>query len=709
MVTAVANGTDTVTATSGSASGTAAISVNQVGPRVTSVSPTNFTEGQSATLTGSGFSTTASSNTVRVDGLTATVTSASGTQLQITVPTAACMPSRETTLVVVVASDSVTRAVGVNPAYDYSLNVGGGLYTTSGGECLRLKAGSSSERYLVGVMSSSETATSLTAYTQSAIAGTALSGSEAAGAAMVVTPMSGDVAFFEGPELLLDAVPTAPPGITRPATDPEEEEIWRAHYEAEARRMEAYINDARIGDPQALMQSQIFQQRANAGSVTSGMQSQLLQQGENAGSVTSGMTTLSIRVPDATSSGYTEITAVVTHVGNSAIFFEDVANPYWAAGGISFTTAQYEAWDATLTNQTMPTIKSYFGDIGNVTGLGIENRLDLTDTNKIAVMITKEVNRSGAVGFVNATDLRAFSNSDPASDQAEIFYGLAPDPLGQYGTPRTRAWLLEEYPTLLAHETVHILQFTQDIHYGAASHERWEMEGGAALAEQLVGNAVLGHGGSGQNLGLTELLEGYGGDRWYKRWADDLVYYLGYETSTTKVDNPEQCTWLDTGIGPCVNGRSVYGPPATLLRMILDRHGPSYTGGETALMRALTSSTQSGFNNLTTTTGDSMGLLLTLFGMNLYADGRPSTGWNSSSFTSWDLYPILADFGAAGPVWPYTSSAAEPTTDLSVRAGSTAYLDWSPSSSHAPTAFRIRTQAGDDLPPEIVLWIFRIQ
>jgi hypothetical protein len=123
-------------------------------------------------------------------------------------------------------------------------------------------------------------------------------------------------------------------------------------------------------------------------------------------------------------------------------------------------------------------------------------------------------------------------------------------------------------------------------------------------------------------------------------------------------------------------------------------------------MKALTTSTQSGFSNLAATTGDSIGLLLTLFGMNLYADGRV---WHSSSFTSWDLYPIMAAYGTAGPLSPYTSSAAEPTGDLSVRAGSTSYLDWTPSSSHVPTSFRIRTQAGADLPDEIVLWIFRIE
>ena len=67
---------------------------------------------------------------------------------------------------------------------------------------------------------------------------------------------------------------------------------------------------------------------------------------------------------------------------------------------------------------------------------------------------------------------------------------------------------------------------------------------------------------------------------------------------------------------------AVYGVPANLLRFILDLYGPSYSGGETALMRELTGSDQTGYSNLTTVTGDSIGLLLTLFGLNLWADGR---------------------------------------------------------------------------------------
>jgi hypothetical protein len=625
-------------------------------------------------------------------------------------------------LVVVVASDSVTRAVGVNPAYDYSLNVGGGLYTTNGGECLQLKAGSSSEKYIIGVVNTSETATLLTPYTQSAIVGTTLSGAEAAGApavATVVTPMSDDMAFFENPGVMMDAGASLSADVIQQPLDPEYIEMWRAHTEAEGRRMAEYprimeemeefvsFDPPQALEPIARISDAEIAEINNAEIATIGDAAFPSQ-------------TLTIRVMDDSALGYTEITTQVGYYGTSAIFLEDVANPIPVRDGtFSFSNAEFAALDATLTDHTLPVLNSYFGGFANgVTGLGIEVNLGLTDTGRIGIVITKEVNKGSSLGFVDPCDLFARSGSCLRSDFAELFYGLAPDPAGEYDQGvKTVADVLNEYPSLIAHETAHIIQRTQDIYNGQAMQPGWSLEGGASLAEQLVGNSVLGHGGSGQNLGVTEFLEGqikvFQG--WYAKMQYDLVYYLGWDGSTGKVTAPEQCTWLDNVAGtPCLDpGRNKYGPPATLLRMILDRHGASYPGGESALMREITGSTQTGFTKLSALTGASEGLLMTLFGLNLYIDGRQDVGglgWHSSSFTSWNLNPILQNLGgAAGPAWSYSSSAAEPNGNASVRAGSTAYLEWSPSSSHAPTGFRIRTQAGADLPPEVVLWIFRIQ
>jgi len=267
----------------------------------------------------------------------------------------------------------------------------------------------------------------------------------------------------------------------------------------------------------------------------------------------------------------------------------------------------------------------------------------------------------------------------------------------------------------MAHEVTHILQRTQDYLRGAASKARWELEGGATLAEQLVGNAVLSHGGSGQNLGRTEFDEGYeSAQGWYVNWIIDLVYYFGYGSSSRVANAPEQCTWLaKSPPGPCGNGsRAIYGVPATLLRFILDYYGPSHSGGEAGLMRDLTSSAQVGYDNLVTTTGaSSIGLIQTLFGLNLYSDGRTGVAQSidTSALSYWDYTAIGFRYVADARLQAYTNSDAEPTSSHSVRGGSTAYLEWEPPSSHAPTSLRIRTPAGDALPSTMGMWIFRIQ
>jgi hypothetical protein len=334
----------------------------------------------------------------------------------------------------------------------------------------------------------------------------------------------------------------------------------------------------------------------------------------------------------------------------------------------------------------------------------VGDTLGLDADGRIGVIITKEVNKDGSLlGFVNAADLATTSHC-PRSNEAEVFYGIAPDPDGLYDLgAKTKQEVADLMPRLIAHEVTHILQFTQYFfNTTTVSKESWESEGGASLAEQLVGNAFYGFE-SGQNLGITEFDNDYfGTERWYYSWASDLRKYFG----VSGINAPEECTWLaNDNDGPCLSGRAVYGVPGTLLRFILDYFGPSYSGGETAMMRDLTNSAQAGYDNLETVTGASFRFIQTMFGITLWADGRV---WNTLS--SWDLREILDGWsGDNYKLQPHTSSDAEPTSNRSVRGGSTAYLEWEPPSSHAPTSLRIRTQSGDELPDVIGMWILRIQ
>jgi len=710
LVTAVSNGTDTITATSGSARATAEITVNLAAAPTLDAITVNWTEGAAATITGTGFSATASSNTITVDGLTASITSASITELQITVPTSACKPSRVVDLVVTVAnvSESATTTVGVKPGKTiWDLDVGGGGYTV-GGDCLHLAAGSGSEKYIIGIMSSSEAVTSLTAFTQTAIAGTTLAASLAADDAPDIQFTSEDVGYFEAPIIAADNLPAAARAPSQQVfRDPEYEAQMLAHAEAEARRWENWRRT----------EEELILRQAGLAAMAPG----LIQASPRPFTLLDEIgdtITLKVHTSGNLCTGlYENVAAVVRYIGTSGIYMEDTGNPLTE----SFTAAEYAAWDATFSGTTLPVITNYFGEfVDSIPSYGVVgDTLGLDADGRIGVLVTKVVNYSENLnGFVSPGDLYATS-ACAMSNQAEIFYGLAPDPAGLHARGEiTKEKVAQDMPSLIAHEVTHILQRTQIIYRGAASKDKWEGEGGATLAEQLVGNAILGHG-SGQNLGWTEWLDDYFGDRWYTDWASDLRRYFGRD-ETSKVENaPEQCSWLadeDAGnTGPCKGGRDVYGVPATLLRFILDWYGPGYSGGEAALMRDLTNSDYTGYDNLVTTTGaSSFAYIQLVFGISLYLDGR-DLGWATPDFgfTSWDITGIVANSAWGDPNYgsldPYTSSDAEPTSTKSVRGGSTAYLEWEPPSSHAPTSFRIRTPEGDKLPDEMGMWIFRIQ
>ncbi len=128
---------------------------------------------------------------------------------------------------------------------------------------------------------------------------------------------------------------------------------------------------------------------------------------------------------------------------------------------------------------------------------------DVDNNDKVVVLLTPTVNSltdRGAdgvvVGFFFGLDLFppnasgcpecAFSNG------AELFYGLVPDPDGDFSDPRTRARVLELLPGVMVHETQHMINFRYKVfEVSSPSLETlWLSEGLAHMAEELAGDAV---------------------------------------------------------------------------------------------------------------------------------------------------------------------------------------------------------------------------
>ena len=138
------------------------------------------------------------------------------------------------------------------------------------------------------------------------------------------------------------------------------------------------------------------------------------------------------------------ITVEVKHIGTTGVWLEDIANP---TGG--FSAADYQSLSDQLDSPIYDTDVAEFGEPTDV---------DLN--GKIGIVVTHEVNKASAstLGFVFGGDLVSVA-SCAGSNEAELFYGKAPDPTDLAdGGVYTLADALADAPSLIAHEFVHIIQ-----------------------------------------------------------------------------------------------------------------------------------------------------------------------------------------------------------------------------------------------------------
>ena len=655
---------------------------------VASVSPSPLVDGAEGVIRGLGFDPSPAGNTVRLGGFEATVTSASSVELRFTVPDADCSPPREAVLRVDARGMADSTTTPVHPPELVTLAPGQGMYVTDG--CLHLAAGDGDASYVVGVLSSSDVPSSLTPARLAARTGSSAV-TLATGPARGGTRDGLTAGWFQAPETV-DGVraptaspPPAPPMDLRAMAASRVDRSGEARVRAAERRWLESLGPLSPSPRPAPARS-----GPAAAPPTVGQVSEWMVPGNGC----------------ALEDG-TPVTAEVVYVGQSVAFLEDQANP--APG---FTEAEYEEFDDFLTNTTLAVITDHFGDFS-----------DVDDNDRVLVLLTQEVNkRESLAGFVFSGDLASLAGqSCPGANDAEIFYGLAPDPNGVANAEReiTKADLQLLYPPLIAHELTHVLQFVSAFTEAGVIKSSWELEGGATLAEQLVGYEVFDEGPR-LDLGYDSWRRGANFDddvpNWYYDWVVDMAVYFGFQGDDPPEDAaPEGCSWVgresEGNDGPCENGRAVYGVPSTLLRWIMDRYGDDATD-DRALTRRITSSPFRGFATLEDVTGEDILDLLVPFAVTLWADGNPALPAGERDWLpSWDIHDVFANINPDASLRPFVQDGvAAPELDVSVRAASSAYLEWTPPMDHDPTSLRIRAPSdGGALPGHMVLWVLRVR
>ncbi|MDE2721630.1 IPT/TIG domain-containing protein [Candidatus Palauibacter polyketidifaciens] len=674
--------TVTVTATDGdglnASQSIAVTSEAQLPVVISDVEPGVLLEGANATITGSGFSRFPEYNSVSIDGQPATVIAASRTSLSVTVPHGDCLPARRAPLSVTVLGLSETRIVGVTPRTpeDLALPLGSYRYTHGGNGCVHLPGDASGGEYIIGVVSTSETPSSLTPVHMTSVLGDAA----------VLDPARAVVAFRplrraeEVAEASAARVLPPPPASAGTSVTLSQEEAGPK------------LDQARHNEIMAANAALVRQ----LGPPTSPMRGAPLSRSLLANDTLTLFGDAKF-VGGCSSRG--RVRAVVRFSGKNALWLEDIDNP---ADG--FTEPELAELDALYATQIKPVHDDYYGGLSDVDG----NR-------RVLVLMTKEVNLSDGDdtlvgGWTWFGDLYPVDDCG-TSNHAEILFGRVPDPEGVFGHPWTREEALDFYPPLLTHEMTHLVQARAEV-FDGAGYSNWEIEGGATLSEHLVADRVFGHG-SGQNLGSAAFRRGLD---WYRDWARGMAHFFGLDSDDPDglrrvPDAPEQCSWMgfvyEGNDGPCKgSGRAVYDVPSMVLRYAMDRWGGEYAGGEQALLRRLNQSAASGLTALEEVSAWRSERILADFYITLWLD---LNGWEAHGMTTWDLADVWSQFSEGAQLRPWVSTTASVHGDWSVRAGSTFYLHWSPPGARGPTSLRVTSPGGASLPGHMSVWALRIR
>jgi hypothetical protein len=321
--------------------------------------------------------------------------------------------------------------------------------------------------------------------------------------------------------------------------------------------------------------------------------------------------------------------------------------------------------------------------------------------------VTQQLNEDSpnTLGFVTSADFFPESACE-RSNFAEVYYAKAPGP----GYPRDNA--LSDAPVLIAHEFAHIIQFgrrlvVKQIQFMAA----FMAEGQATLAEEVVGHVALGNMPR-QNLGFNVAFDRSGLDPsdWYVLPFSDIGFFYG-RGSPKVADAPHECSWLTASAAPCGGGPRPlwYGVTWSLLRWVNDHFGPSFPGGEQAIQKALIDSDLRGLESIADVVGVRIDTLLAEWAATLYLDDRGVAGLPARlDFPSWDMVDIYeVGLPSSAKLDPIMIDFTDFARDVDVRAASTAYFVLT-GAAQFPTAVRVRDQADGRLPPNMQVFLVRI-
>jgi hypothetical protein len=286
---------------------------------------------------------------------------------------------------------------------------------------------------------------------------------------------------------------------------------------------------------------------------------------------------------------------------------------------------------------------------------------DIDDNGVVIVLLTPLVNAlspdcndTGRVilGYFFGADLLPRTGSNPGSNEAEIFFGLVPDP----GNPECTIRIDEanaRLPTTFIHEFQHMISFNQHVLIrGGFSEDTWLNEGLSHFAEELGGRQIpdpecpSSTSCAREFLGLGNLANAF------EYLARPDSFFLIEPGSSTGSLEERGANWL-------------------FVRWLADHFASDSILG-TSLTRALVNSDQVGSANVASRTGVDFSTLVGEWQLTNYVDDLPGFAATSSRlrYKSWNFRFAADSNGQAFPLVPDSTSGTDYGHSGTLRAGS---------------------------------------
>lgn len=293
---------------------------------------------------------------------------------------------------------------------------------------------------------------------------------------------------------------------------------------------------------------------------------------------------------------------------------------------------------------------------------------DIDSNTVVLVLMTAKVNElvpasdcstSGFVaGFFLGADIDPLFQSDPRSNNGEIFYSLVADPSGTLSCSHSTTEVERVVPVTFVHEFQHMISYNQHVlTRGGNGEVLWLNEGFSHYAEELAGRTYASGTPEFSRFTVGNLFNAY-------EYLDSTRNHFLLPTA---------------GIGSLAERGAAW----LFVRYLVDR----YAGGTTvtawnAFTRQLVETNQTGAQNIAAVAGDPFAAIVTRWALANWVSDLPAfTAPAELRYDSWNFRTTYASLNAqaptvfpkAYPLTPTTSNGRQTSLTGTLRAGSGVY------------------------------------